>query len=369
MHNVSGDPSDGPFRAQASPSVCLPGRLAAEPRQQEPSEHGQLSSDQIAMFGTLVRDALMPTEWPDAVALDETSFDVVVTDITPNGKVSQPGTVSVLGVYGYASGRGSGRAITLAPRGGADKVEWEAVLRSREKEPAWVVCDQGKAVMSAVKAVWPNATIYVCEAHLRMLGEQRLAADGFDRHHALWASLRHAIPSQIGWDAFEQEVRAARASRTLAWMTQTRPLMDHQWAIRDPARPHSIGGLETVFGEIIRRLGERRFVFRNRERLELVFDLMALDMAKMATERRFREIIRAGLLANGGRPVRARRSLDDHGSSSLYDAVRDAGARLAHRRAQNAKAQRAHLARRAAAGQPRTRTPSRRPRQQRATPP
>jgi hypothetical protein len=277
--------------------------------------------------------------------------------------------VSVLGVYGYASGRGSGRAITLAPRGGADKVEWEAVLRSREKEPAWVVCDQGKAVMSAVKAVWPNATIYVCEAHLRMLGEQRLAADGFDRHHALWASLRHAIPSQIGWDAFEQEVRAARASRTLAWMTQTRPLMDHQWAIRDPARPHSIGGLETVFGEIIRRLGERRFVFRNRERLELVFDLMALDMAKMATERRFREIIRAGLLANGGRPVRARRSLDDHGSSSLYDAVRDAGARLAHRRAQNAKAQRAHLARRAAAGQPRTRTPSRRPRQQRATPP
>jgi hypothetical protein len=336
---------------------------------QEPSEHGQLSSDQIAMFGTLVRDALMPTEWPDAVALDETSFDVVVTDITPNGKVSQPGTVSVLGVYGYASGRGSGRAITLAPRGGADKVEWEAVLRSREKEPAWVVCDQGKAVMSAVKAVWPNATIYVCEAHLRMLGEQRLAADGFDRHHALWASLRHAIPSQIGWDAFEQEVRAARASRTLAWMTQTRPLMDHQWAIRDPARPHSIGGLETVFGEIIRRLGERRFVFRNRERLELVFDLMALDMAKMATERRFREIIRAGLLANGGRPVRARRSLDDHGSSSLYDAVRDAGARLAHRRAQNAKAQRAHLARRAAAGQPRTRTPSRRPRQQRATPP
>ncbi len=332
--------------------------------QQEPSEHGQLSSDQIAMFGTLVRDALMPTEWPDAVSLD-----VVVTDITPSGKASQPGTVSVLGVYGYASGRGSGRAITLAPRGGADKVEWEAVLRLREKEPAWVVCDQGKAVMSAVKAVWPNATIYVCEAHLRMLGEQRLAADGFDRHHPLWASLRRAIPSQIGWGAFEQEVRAAGASRTLAWIAQTRPLMDRQWALRDPARPHSIGGLETVFGEIIRRLGERRFVFRNRERLELVFDLMALDMARLATERRFREIIRARLLANGGRPVRERRSLDDHGSSSLYDAVRQVEARLAHGRAQNAKAQRAHIARRAAAGQRRTRTPSRRPRQPRTTPP
>ncbi len=128
--------------------------------QQSASEHGQLSSDQIAMFGTLVRDELMPTEWPDAVTLDETSFGVVVTDISPNGnKVSRPGKVSVLGVYGYADGRGSGRAIVLAPRGGADSVEWEAVLRSRGKEPAWVVCDQGQAVMTAVKNVWPNATI------------------------------------------------------------------------------------------------------------------------------------------------------------------------------------------------------------------
>jgi hypothetical protein len=115
-----------------------------------------------------------------------------------------------------------------------------------------------------------------------------------------------------------------------------------------------------------RTIGERRFVFRNRERLGLVFDLMALDIAKLATEPRFREIIRAGLLANGGRPIRARRSLDDHGSSSLYDAVRDVEAWLARRRAQNAKAQRAHLARRVAAGQPRTRTPSRRPRQARS---
>jgi hypothetical protein len=50
---------------------------------------------------------------------------------------------------------------------------------------------------------------------------------------------------------------------------QTRPLMDRQWAIRDPGCPHSIGCLETAFGETIR----------------------------------------SGLLANSGRPIRARRSL------------------------------------------------------------
>jgi hypothetical protein len=103
--------------------------------------------------------------------------------------------------------------------------------------------------MSAVKAVWPNATIYVCEAHLRMLGEKRLAADGFDGHNAPWASLCRAIPSQSGWQVFAREAALAGATHALHWMATSRPLMDRQWAIRDPARPHSIGGLETVFGE------------------------------------------------------------------------------------------------------------------------
>lgn len=103
---------------------------------------------------------------------------------------------------------------------------------------------------------------------------------------------------------FEEDVEAAGAARTLAWMRATRPLMDHQWAIREADRPHSIGGLETVFQEVLRRLGDRRFVFRNRERLELVFDLMALDLAKAANELRYREIIRSHLLTNDGRPRR-----------------------------------------------------------------
>jgi hypothetical protein len=330
---------------------------------QLPSRHGQLSSDHLAMFGTMVRDAMMPSAWPEAVALDATSFDVVLTDVSPSGvKSSRSGKVAVLGVYGYDGGRGAGRAITLAARGGADAAEWEAVLRSRPGEPAWVVCDQGKTVMSAVRRAWPNATVYVCEAHLRMLGEQRLAADGLDRHLPLWDGLRAAAPDRAGWEAFEREAAAAGAAQTLGWMRASRDLMERQWAIRDPDRPHSIGGLERVFTEALRRVGDRRFVFRNRARLELVLDLMALDMAHLATERRFREVIRAALLANGGRPRRARRSLDDHGTSSLHDAVREVDARLQRRRAQNAQSQRAHQARRAAAGTPRTRTPSRRPR-------
>ena len=163
-----------------------------------------------------MRDALIPAQWPDAVALDETKFDLTITDTDDQGdKTSHTGSVSVLGVYGYPAGLGTGRAVRLAARGGEDKVEWAAVLREREGKPTWVVCDQGKAVMAAVKRAWPNATIYVCEAHLRRLGEARLAADGFDRFHPLWKSLRKAIPERDGWEAFEQEVEAAGAAQTL----------------------------------------------------------------------------------------------------------------------------------------------------------
>ena len=334
------------------------------------SPHGQLASDQLAMFGTIVRDALIPEPWPDAVALDETPFDVVVTDIANDGsKTSVPGTVSVLGVYGYPNGRGSGRAVALAPRGGGDAVEWEAVLRSRPNEPTWVICDQGKAVVSAIKAAWPDATIYVCEAHLRMLAELRLAADGFGDKSALWKAMPGAIADRARWEQLEADAHAAGATRTLAWMGTNRRLMERQWAVRDPNRPLSIGGLETVLREIVKRLGDRRLVFRNQARLALVFDLMALEMAGLASERRFREIIRRELLRNGGRPRRERRALDDHGSSSLYDAIRQVNVRLAPKRAQNVKAQAARRARLKAAGQSRLRKPSKRvTRQRRATP-
>lgn len=52
-------------------------------------------------------------------------------------------------------------------------------------------------------------------------------------------------------------------------------------------------------------------MFRDRKRLELIFDLMALDMAKLTNPIRYREIIRRHLLANKGRPTRKRRALDD----------------------------------------------------------
>jgi hypothetical protein len=124
-----------------------------------------------------------------------------------------------------------------------------------------------------------------------------------------------------------------------------------------------------VLREVVKRLGDRRLVVRNQARLALVFDLMALEMAGLASERRFREIIRRDLLRNGGRPRRERRALDDHGSSSLYDVIRQVNVRLAPKRAQNVKAQAARRARLKAAGQSRLRKPPKRATKRRPAPP
>lgn len=192
--------------------------------QRRPSRHGQLTADQLAMFGTIVRDELMPDTWPDEVALDESSVGITLTETDAKGRKHTHATsLYILGVYGYAAGKGSGRAIRLAARGGYDKVEWEAVLRSRKGEPSWVVCDGGKAVKAAVKLVWPNAMIYTCEGHLKMLLEDNLAADGHvgmirsrmdcrrrspvGRHGKSWSNVSQPLVLPRPWHGYAQSGR------------------------------------------------------------------------------------------------------------------------------------------------------------------
>lgn len=283
--------------------------------QERVSRHGQLSADQLAMFGTMVRDELMPGEWPEAVALDETSITVRLTATDPDGKKQTRSLpFYILGVFGYPSGRGSGRAVRLAITGAKDQVEWEHILRSRRGAPKWVVCDQGTGLMAAIKSAWPNATIYQCEAHLRMNAEKALVVDGVEHASPLWAALRKAIGGQRAWKELREVAKATGAVETLSWMRENDALMERQWAVRDKERPLSIGALETMFQTVEHRIGDRRYVFRNHRRLELILEMMALDLAGLANAYRYRQIIRSH---HKRRPLARRRSLDDLGGSSL----------------------------------------------------
>ncbi len=314
---------------------------------QRPSPHGQLAADYVAALGQALVAELMPECWPDAVALDETTFPLPLVERDDEGKVVRKREIefSVLGVTGYPDGSGKGLPWRFVVRGGYDSVEWEAALRSMPGEPTWVVCDERRSIRTAVRKVWPNATIYSCEAHIARLGAKRLLLDGHAPYSDLWWKLQRGVKDEIAWRTFESEATFAGATHTLAWIATKRRLMKRQFAIYQEGRPRSGGSLETTLTTLKDRVGDRRYVVRNLSRLELLLALMALDLREQADERSFTRILRRQLEQNAGTLVLPRRSLDDKGGSSLLAAIFEVEERLAEKRERNRRHSQAARAR------------------------
>jgi hypothetical protein len=297
-----------------------------------------------------------PAQWPDAIVLDSKPIPFTLTTRHPNGTItSQPAAYHLLGIHGYPAGRGSGRPWRIFVAGGADGVEWEKVLRSVPGAPSWVVCDDDKGIKAAVRNVWPNAVIHTCEGHLRRLLLDRLAADGQPPTSDFAYRAGGALADPSRWAAFVADASAAGLAHTSQWLAGKDRQMRRQFADRQPDRPYSNGAIESVFDAITKRLWTRRFVFRNRVRLELALRLMLLDLEGSADELRYREAIRTVLLAGSGQPPKGRRSIDDRGGSSIHAEVRAVMARTGAKRAQNARHARASYNRKKAAKISRTR--------------
>ena len=299
------------------------------------SRHAQLSTDYLARFGQVVVEALLPSTWPDAVALDQLPVFTRIPDEDGTPRAGQT-AYAVLGVYGYPSGSGQGQLWRVAVRGAGDKVEWESFLRSRPGNPSWVVSDQDRSIATAVRKAWPGAIHYSCEAHLRMLAQDSLEAEGQPRYGAAWKAARGAFGDTQRWSDFVAELNAAGARTTVAWAMKKEPMVLRQIGLYQPDRPRSTGGLEDPLKDIRdRRLGMRRLNFRNAKRLEVLLNLMLLDLRKDADEDLYADIIRRHLLAGGGHSSLGQRALDDHGRPSIWEAVWAAEKRLAVSRARN----------------------------------
>ena len=316
------------------------------------SRHGQLSNDYLALFGQVIVDALLPDPWPDAVALDQLPVFTRIPNEDGTPRASQT-AYAVLGAYGYPAGGGAGELWRVVVRGAGDKIEWASFLRSLPGEPSWVVSDEDRSISTAVRAVWPNAIHYNCEAHLRMLAQDHLEAEGQPRYGPAWKAARGAFSYAQRWADFITELQAANAQKTLAWARKKEPMVVRQIGLYQVGRPRSTGGLEEPLKDIRdRRLGMRRLSFRNAKRLEVLLNLMLLDIRKDADEDRYADIIRRHLLANGGQPRLGQRDLDDHGKASIHEAVWAAEKRLATMRARNRRAFSAWRQRQAAQATP-----------------
>jgi hypothetical protein len=126
--------------------------------------------------------------------------------------------------------------------------------------------------------------------------------------------------------------------------------MARQFAIYQPGRPRSTGGIESVLTRIKGSIGTRHYNFRNRARLQVMLDLMTVRLRDDASEARFAEIIRRSPMVRS-RTTADRRALDDTGGSSILAMIDSVDARLGDTRKKKAAAFRAFYRKHQAAGQ------------------
>lgn len=313
-----------------------PARADAE---RELSRHGQLLMNYLDAFGDEIYARSAETSWPEALVLD--ALPQHEKDTHPGGAKKKGGrrAFSVLAAYGYREGKG--KLWRLGVYGAEDAYEWERFLRTMPGQVGWVVCDQGGAIATAVKRVWPEAVIYSCEWHIATSGLRWVRPKELgDRYSEIVELVKGCTPGQAELDA----LGAALASLLVIppalerWYVRQRRQLPALWAKRQPGMPRGTGALEHCLDRIGQALDQRRLRFRNLGRLERLLAMLLLHLNGEAGERRYASIIHDHLLRHGGWSASAVgrwRSLADPKTtgSSLRELVKQARLRQGREKA------------------------------------
>jgi hypothetical protein len=278
------------------------------------TRHGQLVADWVELFAPVVFEAHRPQAWPSAGSLVIDSLPFRVRDPLQPGRA--PVAFSVFCAMGYVAGRP--RMWRMEAFTDASAPSWEAFLRSLPGAPARVVCELHYGQRAALRRLWPESEVYLCEWHLQHALE-RLCRNERRRNpqHA------EAFDGRQFWRPFVREVRAAGIEALDLWFDEIDPLIEDQFARRGsrstrPAdMPLSTGGLEQLARPVKDAIYRRRFALKNRERLNRLL-LMQLHLNGLDSQTAYTTTIRDWLAANGGRPRGTRRAIADRrGAPSL----------------------------------------------------
>lgn len=267
------------------------------------SNHAQLAMNYLDAFADEVYSRYAETSWPEAVILDASPQRE--KDLKVGGAKKQGGkrVFSILGAYGYPSGKKAGGKLwRLAVHGAEDQYEWERFLRSMPGRPRWVVCDGSSAIANAARTVWPGAVIYNCEWHIARSGTEKLRPGELgDAYQPLLGLVKRSAQGPDEWADLERAVAQLPDAppRFEKWLRRQRKALPRLWARRIPDMPYGSGPIEEAFDEINRSIRHRRFRFRNRGRLERVLAMMLLHQNHVADERRYATIITDFLLRHG----------------------------------------------------------------------
>ena len=143
------------------------------------TRHGSLVMDWVEMFAPVVFEPYRRSDWPatGSLLLDDVPFRIA----QPNGGTTRI-AFRVFCAMGYEDGHP--RIWRLQAFPSKSRPDWETFLRGLDGSPTRVVCDSDSGLTAAVRAVFPDADLYLCEWHLKHALDRllkKLCADEPDR--------------------------------------------------------------------------------------------------------------------------------------------------------------------------------------------
>jgi Transposase, Mutator family len=299
-------------------------RLRADPETGEPrvTRHGQLVGDWVEVFAPVVFGPHRLLAWPatGSLLLDDLPFSVR-DPATGRFRIA----FRIFCAVGFERGRP--KLWRVEAFRDASQANWEAFLRALVGTPPRVVCDNHSGLNGAVRAVFPEAELYLCEWHLRHALERLMAKIRTSEEHrvaidALLPRVEAAFTGPAFWEPFVRDAHAAEIPRLSDWLQGAGRILEDQFrrrglrSLRPVDMPLSTSPMDGLIGPIRDAVHPRRYGLKNRERTNRLLLLMQLHANRQDDVLGYAKSIRSWLEANDGRPRIPRRAVTDSGGGS-----------------------------------------------------
>jgi len=198
------------------------------------TRHGRLVADWVELFAPAVFEPHRPLAWPSAGSLVIDSLPFRVRNPLQPGRA--PVAFSVFCAMGYVAGRP--RVWRMEAFTDASALSWEAFLGSLPGVPSRVVCELHYGQRGALRRLWPETDVYLCEWHLQHAlerlcrNERRRNPRPAEAIDALMPRIERAFDGRQLWRPFVREVRAAGIEALDLWLDEMDPLIEDQFARR-----------------------------------------------------------------------------------------------------------------------------------------
>lgn len=322
------------------------------------SKQSNLAAYYLDVLAPEIIDEFLPRKWPEVIVLDELPLRKPRFD-DPDSDTGAQGGEEAGHVLCVVDGTTRpGKPISFWFAGGKNKTEWIRLFTRKDYDqssaPSWIVCDNDPSIQAAVREVWPEATIYLCEGHLRTGAQKYAEADGIPEwvrrtdldpewfakkqaakaaaskswktprdpdaeqlptrlyeRHPVWAAMQTMWRNIADWDEFRFAVATYIPDERMElrkWIADNELTILRQFKMRTqhPERPTGNGAVEKETTWLRDHFEERGGCFRNARRIQVVLDLMLLERAGFADTNVYSRLIAKHLKStrNGGTGLR-----------------------------------------------------------------